>query len=123
MVSERPKWKTGLDALLPSAKLLYRLATDERVPSRTRMLALAALAYAALPIDLIPDSIPVLGKVDDFGLVAVALVRLVNDAGPDLVREHWDGDGETLEVFMAAVSMLDSLIPDRVRRLVRLVEG
>jgi len=121
-VSERPQWRTALDAVLPSAKLLYRLAADGRVPSRTRMLSLAALAYVVLPIDLIPDSIPILGRVDDFGMVAIALVRLVNDAGPELVREHWDGDAATLEAFLSAVSLLDSLIPERVRRLVALID-
>jgi len=121
-VNERPQWRTALDALLPSAKLLYRLATDNRVPSRTRLLSLAALAYTLLPIDLIPDSIPILGKVDDFGLVAIALVRLVNDAGPEVVREHWDGDDETLEAFLNAVAFLDSLIPARVRRLAAIID-
>ena len=121
-MNERPQWRTALDALLPSAKLLYRLATDNRVPSRTRLLSLAALAYTLLPIDLIPDSIPILGKVDDFGLVAIALVRLVNDAGPEVVREHWDGDDETLEAFLNAVAFLDSLIPARVRRLAAIID-
>ncbi|HLE38366.1 MAG TPA: DUF1232 domain-containing protein [Acidimicrobiia bacterium] len=121
-MSERPQWKLALDAVVPSGKLLYRLAGDDRVPRPTRVLALAALAYAVLPIDLIPDSIPVLGKVDDFGLAAFALVRLVNDAGPELVQEHWDGDADTLEAFLGAVSLLDSLIPARVRRLVSLLD-
>ncbi|MBI5157407.1 MAG: DUF1232 domain-containing protein [Acidimicrobiia bacterium] len=121
-MNERPQWRRALDAVLPSAKLLYRLALDHRVPARTRMLSLAALAYALLPIDLIPDSIPILGKVDDFGLVAIALVRLVNDAGPEVVREHWDGDAETLKAFLDAVAFLDSLIPERVRRLAALVD-
>ena len=121
-MNERPQWRTALDSVLPSAKLLYRLAVDNRVPARTRMLSLAALAYVVLPIDLIPDSIPVLGRVDDFGLVAIAMVRLVNDAGPELVREHWDGDAETLEAFLGAVALLDSLIPDRLRRLVALID-
>src|SRR3990172_2477232 len=104
-MNERPQWRTALDAIVPSGKLLYRLARDDRVPRSTRMLAMAALAYTVLPIDLIPDSIPVLGKIDDFGLVAVAMVRLVNDAGPDLVREHWDGESEALEAFLSAVSL------------------
>ena len=99
-----------------------RIATSEARPRPTRVLALAALAYAVLPIDLIPDSIPVLGKVDDFGLAAFALVRLVNDAGPELVQEHWDGDADTLQAFLGAVSLLDSLIPARVRRLVSLLD-
>jgi uncharacterized membrane protein YkvA (DUF1232 family) len=121
-VTDRPTWRTALDAVVPSGKLLYRLACDARVPGRTRMLALAALAYTVLPIDLIPDTIPVLGKIDDFGLVAIAMVRLVRDAGPELVGEHWDGDAAALESFLGAIDILDSLIPNAVRRLVALVD-
>jgi uncharacterized membrane protein YkvA (DUF1232 family) len=121
-MTDRPTWRTALGAVLPSARLLYRLARDERVPTRTRVLALAALAYTVLPVDLIPDSIPVLGRVDDFGLVAIAIVRLVRDAGPAVVGDHWDGDAETLEAFLGAVDILDSLIPNGVRRLVALVD-
>lgn len=121
-MTDRKMWRTALEAVLPSGKLLYRLAMDARVPGRTRMLALAALAYTVLPIDLIPDTIPVLGKVDDFGLVAIAVVRLVRDAGPELVGEHWDGDAATLEAFLGAVDILDSLIPNGIRRLAALVD-
>lgn len=121
-MTDRPGWRTALDAVLPAGKLLLRLALDGRVPSRTRILSLAALAYVTLPVDVIPDSIPLIGRVDDFGLVAVAVVRLVRDAGPELVREHWDGDGETLEAFLATIDLLDSLIPESVRRVVALAD-
>lgn len=118
----RPVWKTALDTIVPSAKVLYRLARDERVPARTRMLALGALVYALVPLDLIPDRIPVLGKLDDLGLVAIAIVRLVADAGPDVVAEHWDGDEETLAAFLGAVDTIAALIPQRVHRLVALLD-
>ena len=121
-MTDKPSWRNALDAVLPSGKLLYRLARDPRVPGRTRVLSLAALAYVVLPFDLIPDSIPILGRADDFGLVAVALVKLVRDAGPEVVREHWDGDEQALASFNGAIDMLDSLIPGRIRRLVALVE-
>ena len=117
-MTERPMWRTALEALMPSMKVVYRLARDERVPTRTRMLAVGALAYSLVPFDLIPDRLPVLGKLDDIGLAAVALVRLVRDAGTDLVREHWDGDEETLQAFLTAIGTIESLIPKRVLRLV-----
>jgi uncharacterized membrane protein YkvA (DUF1232 family) len=108
--------------VLPSGKLLLRLVLDDRVPTRTRLLALGAVAYALVPIDVIPDSIPFLGKIDDVGFAAIAIVRLVGDAGPEVVRQHWDGDEATLEAFLGAIRTLESLIPDRVKRLVALVE-
>jgi uncharacterized membrane protein YkvA (DUF1232 family) len=121
-MTERPMWRTALDAVLPSFKVVYRLARDSRVPTRTRVFAAGALAYALVPVDLIPDRIPVLGKLDDAALVGVALVRLVRDAGPEVVREHWDGDDDTLDAFLGAVDTLESLIPKRVLRLVDMFE-
>ncbi|HEX5630484.1 MAG TPA: DUF1232 domain-containing protein [Acidimicrobiia bacterium] len=121
-MTDRASWRIALETVLPAAKLLFRLAKDPRVPPRTRLLAVGALAYVAVPFDLIPDSIPILGKIDDFGLVAVALVRLVRDAGPELVGEHWDGDAAELDAFLGAIDLLDSLIPERVRRMAAVVD-
>lgn len=60
--------------------VLWLAARDPAVPWLAKALALAALAYALSPIDLIPDVIPVLGQVDDLILVPVliwAALRLI----------------------------------------------
>lgn len=53
---------------------------DPRTPLPARGLLWAALAYAALPFDLIPDFVPLIGHLDDLlivpGLILLAL-RLV----------------------------------------------
>jgi uncharacterized membrane protein YkvA (DUF1232 family) len=71
--------------------LLRRLMGDERVP-RARKLQLAALVgYLALPVDLVPDFIPVAGQLDDAILVALVLRGVLRAAGPGLLEEHWPG--------------------------------
>jgi uncharacterized membrane protein YkvA (DUF1232 family) len=48
-------------------------ARDPRTPWHVKALTLAVVAYAASPIDLIPDFIPVLGYLDELILLPLAL--------------------------------------------------
>lgn len=73
------------------AKLLWRLARDRRVRWSTKALVVAAAAYLASPLDLIPDWIPGVGYLDDVALVAFTLHRLVRTVPPEVLQEHWDG--------------------------------
>jgi len=77
---------------IPCCLVLFkRLLVDGRV-SPARKLALAVLvAYLALPIDLIPDFIPVAGQLDDAILVALVLRMVLRGGGPSLLEEHWPG--------------------------------
>lgn len=77
--------------------LLRRLAADKTLPRGVRVHLGLLLAYLALPIDLIPDFIPVLGYADDAIIVTAVLRSVVRRAGLDAVRAHWPGtdDGFT----------------------------
>jgi uncharacterized membrane protein YkvA (DUF1232 family) len=105
----RPRRATTLRelvAFLPDvARLLARLARDERVPWRSKALAGAALAYLVSPVDLLPDVVPVLGQADDVWLAVRAVRSLVRSAGYDVVREHWSGsdDGFALLLVVAGI--------------------
>jgi uncharacterized membrane protein YkvA (DUF1232 family) len=76
---------------------LTRLARDPRLARRDRIAILGVLAYLALPIDLIPDVIPVAGQLDDAIVVALLVRRLRRAGAGELLREHWQGPAETLE--------------------------
>ena len=71
--------------------LARRLLSDARVPRRPKLLLGALVAYLALPIDLVPDLLPVVGQLDDAIIVALVLRTFVRDAGAGLIREHWPG--------------------------------
>ena len=100
----RPLWRESI-ALLPDlGRLLRALATDPRVPGRAKLVAGAAVAYVAGPVDLLPDVFAV-GGVDDVVVVLLAVRFLVATAGYDLVRELWTGtdDGFGLVIVLAGV--------------------
>jgi len=52
-------------SLRRKARLAWRLFTDGRVPLRARAVLPAAVLYLAMPLDIVPDFIPVVGYLDD----------------------------------------------------------
>jgi uncharacterized membrane protein YkvA (DUF1232 family) len=84
--------------ILPDTlRLIHRLAADRTLPPGVRIRLGLLLVYLAIPVDLIPDFIPVLGYADDAVIVTVVLRSVVRRAGLDAVRAHWPGteDGFT----------------------------
>lgn len=78
--------------LLPDAlRLLRRLVADGQLPRGVRWRAGLVLGYLALPIDLVPDFIPVLGFADDAIVVVLVLRSMVRRAGVPALRRHWPG--------------------------------
>ncbi len=108
LVIARPKGGLLREALrvLPDVlRLVRRLAADKTLPRGVRVRLGLLLAYLAVPIDLVPDFIPVLGYADDAIIVTAVLRSVVRRAGLDAVRVHWPGtDGG-----FAAVARLTGL--------------
>ena len=78
----------GIWTIFKQVRLAYRLLRDERVPVVAKLVLPAALVYLASPIDLIPDLIPLLGQVDDIGLLILSLVAFIRLCPRHLVDEH-----------------------------------
>lgn len=73
-----PKLKPLLKKLPFVQDLLaaYYCAFDEATPWRVKAILFSALAYFVLPLDLIPDFIPVLGFSDDAAALAAAITAV-----------------------------------------------
>ena len=83
--------------LLPDVlRLVRRLAADGSLPRGVRVRLWLLLAYLALPIDLVPDFIPVLGYADDAIAVALVLRSVVRRAGTEAVTRQWPGTPDGL---------------------------
>lgn len=98
----RPDRTGAADAmrLLPdSIRLIRRLAADRSIGRGVRVRLMLLLGYLALPIDLVPDFVPVIGYVDDVVIVGVVLRSVVRRAGPEAVRRHWPGTDEGLDTL------------------------
>jgi uncharacterized membrane protein YkvA (DUF1232 family) len=97
--------------------LCGRLMTDKRVPRTEKLLFAGAIIYAISPIDLIPDMIPFVGQIDDMYLIALTLLRLVNHTDEGVVREHWRGGGDIIQLAEAVADVAPKLLPQRVNRV------
>jgi uncharacterized membrane protein YkvA (DUF1232 family) len=83
--------------------LLGRLVRDGRIPIARKLVLAGVLGYLSVPLDLVPDFIPVAGQLDDAILVAWALRAFVKNGGRDLVNEHWPGPEASLRAILRMV--------------------
>jgi uncharacterized membrane protein YkvA (DUF1232 family) len=78
----------GLWAFFRQAWLAFRLLRDERVPTMAKLVVPAALLYVASPLDIVPDLFPLVGQVDDIGIVVLAVLAFIKLCPRHLVAEH-----------------------------------
>lgn len=88
----------ALAGFIPDCLILVkRMLGDPRVPRRRKVLLGLLVAYLAMPIDLIPDFVPVAGQLDDAILVALVLRAVLRSGGEELLQEHWSGPSRSLD--------------------------
>lgn len=104
--------------LLPNVvKLLTRLMRDRRVSMRRKAFIGAVIIYVVSPVDLIPDFVIGIGRLDDLVLVSLAIDHLMSGTDEVVVREHWDGTEDGLDLVRSAFGWVASIIPEGIRSL------
>ena len=84
-MSRLQRWRRRATAQL---RLIWRLLRDARVPLPAKLVLPALLLYLLLPLDIIPDFIPVLGQLDDVLVAALTMKLFVRLCPRDIVQEH-----------------------------------
>jgi len=82
------RWGERVAALKRETVVLALAFSDSRTPWYAKALLALVIAYAASPIDLIPDFIPVVGLLDDLLLIPAGLYLALKLVPRDLVREY-----------------------------------
>lgn len=71
-----------------NARLAWRLLRDRRISWRAKAVLLGAVAYVILPVDFLPDTLPLLGQVDDVLLLVFAWKLFLSLCPSEVVVEH-----------------------------------
>ena len=99
---------------------LWKLFKHPQTPRAPKLLAIAVLAYAVSPIDLIPDFIPVLGLLDDLILLPLGVALVVRltpkplwqaclreaEASKDKLPRLWWGAAAVLLLWAAVIGLI-----------------
>jgi len=83
-------WMALVGTLLARVRLTWRLLREPGVAILAKALPLLSIFYVIFPLDFVPDLIPVLGQLDDLGVVVLAMEAFVHLCPPDAVAFHRD---------------------------------
>lgn len=89
--------------------VLCRLVGDPRIPAIHKAKLAATLAYFISPVGLVPELFTgPIGYVDDIALTAYVLSGLLATEHAHIVREHWAGDEDVLQVVHGVLDVAAS---------------
>lgn len=104
--------------------LLFRLTTDRRVSTKNKMLLGSGIAYYIFPLDVMPEVLlgPI-GFLDDLVLGVYILNRILSDTDEEVLREHWSGRGDVLDMIRTVLGAADRLVAtdflNKVKKIVK----
>jgi uncharacterized membrane protein YkvA (DUF1232 family) len=91
-------------AFVPDCLVLFRrLLGDERVPRSAKVGLALAIAYLAMPFDVVPDFLPVVGQLDDAIVVAAVVAFVARRTGRDVIQDLWPGSAAGLRAVLVLV--------------------
>ncbi len=90
--------------------LLTRLLFDDRVKKTYKYFIGSLITYVILPIDIIPDFIPVIGYIDDMAVVVFGLDYLINHIDKQIILDNWSGDGDVLMLVKNIITKISEFL-------------
>ena len=91
--------------------LLCKLAIDKEVPVSEKAKLAAAIVYFISPADFIPEALTgPLGYIDDVAVAALVLNSYINKTNPEIVRRHWAGDKDILDLIQQILQVADEMV-------------
>ena len=99
-------------------RLLWALARDPRVPTARKAVLGFAGAYILSPIDLIPERIPFVGRLDDVAVMVLAIDIFLEGLPESLLKEKLDELGIPESELESDLKRVRRMVPRPIRSLV-----
>jgi len=110
-------WVTETLLALPRITLMIpKLLGDRRVPLRVRTALLGLGIYLVSPFDIIPDSIPGIGRIDDAIVLLLLVDGVLNQVDEKILLDHWTGHALTLKRLRDVAGVAACFVPQNFRR-------
>ena len=101
------------------ARLIGALVIDDRMPADRKVMLGAAAGYLVVGRDLIPDTVPLLGGLDDLVVVVLAVDLFLDGVPPELLQEKLDDLAIDRVSYDRDIAQIRRLTPGPVRRTIR----
>jgi len=119
-LDEANKWSDYILLAPDIFHLLCKLSIDKEVPSGKKVKLVAAIAYFISPIDLIPEGlVGPIGYLDDIAISAYILNDLINEVDPQIIRKHWAGEQDILNLVKTILANADKMIGGKLWNKIR----
>jgi uncharacterized membrane protein YkvA (DUF1232 family) len=99
------------------ARMVWGLMRDPRTPIGLKGMLAAALAYVVVPVDLIPDAVPIIGHADDLTVLLLVLDLFIHNAPAEVRAEHAARARNGTADLDRDLARLRSLLGDRYDRI------
>jgi uncharacterized membrane protein YkvA (DUF1232 family) len=114
------KWVDYILAAPDLFHLLCKLTADSDIPSNKKLKLVAGIAYFISPIDLLPEAfLGPIGYLDDIAVAAFILNDLLNEVDPQIVRKHWAGEQDVLDLIKTILANADKMIGSKMWKKIR----
>ena len=114
------QWSEYLLAAPDLFHLLYKLSVDKDVPANKKVKLVAGIAYFISPIDLLPEAfLGPIGYLDDIAVTAYILNDIINEIDPQIVRNHWAGEQDILDLIKTILANADKMIGSKLWKKIR----
>ncbi len=95
-------------------RLFFKTMGDRRVSVNQKLLLLGTILYVISPIDFVPDFIPFTGQVDDILLLAVVVLKVMQQAGRSVFQDNWKDSQGLPDLARQIMKLASSFLPSSI---------